>query len=220
MESPAHDPPRPSFAQVMSELSQLSETTSLGEILHRLRSRGYGMFFLILSLPSALPVPALGYSTPFGLVLAGLAIQLLAARKEPWLPQKVGQLKLSESFLKKMCGALNFIFKYTQFLVRPRWRFVIFPFGTHVAGLMILLMSGLMIIPIPGTNTFPAGVIFITGLALLEEDGALMLLALTLGALATLFYATLIALIYTYGLGGLSEAWRLLTEPIETRLSL
>jgi hypothetical protein len=55
-------------------------------------------------------------------------------------------------------------------------------------------------------------VIFLTGLALLEEDGVLMILALTLGAVATFFYVTLIALIYTYGFSGLSEAWKFLTS--------
>ena len=44
-------------------------SVTVGQILDRVSTKGFGIFLAVLSLPSALPVPAPGYSIPFGIVL-------------------------------------------------------------------------------------------------------------------------------------------------------
>ncbi|NEP28671.1 exopolysaccharide biosynthesis protein, partial [Moorena sp. SIO3I6] len=61
----------------------------LADILTLAGERIFGFIFVILSLPSALPVPAPGYSIPFGIVILLLAIQLIVGAKRPWLPKKI-----------------------------------------------------------------------------------------------------------------------------------
>ncbi|MBT5692093.1 MAG: exopolysaccharide biosynthesis protein, partial [Opitutae bacterium] len=39
--------------------------------------KGFGILLMMFALPSALPVPAPGYSIPFGIILALLAGQLI-----------------------------------------------------------------------------------------------------------------------------------------------
>ena len=39
----------------------------INEITRAVGEKGFGLLLIVLSLPSALPVPAPGYSTPFGL---------------------------------------------------------------------------------------------------------------------------------------------------------
>lgn len=58
----------------------------LADILLLAGERIFGFLFVILSLPSALPVPAPGYSVPFGILIFLLAMQLLVGSKSPWLP--------------------------------------------------------------------------------------------------------------------------------------
>ena len=41
----------------------------LTDILKLVEERVFGVLFVILSLPSALPIPAPGYSTPFGFLM-------------------------------------------------------------------------------------------------------------------------------------------------------
>jgi hypothetical protein len=62
---------------------------TLTEVLQLAGERIFGFLFVILALPSALPVPAPGYSTPFGIALFLLALQFIAGAKLPWLPQKI-----------------------------------------------------------------------------------------------------------------------------------
>ena len=59
---------------------------TLGEVFQRIGDRGFGLLLIVLSLPSALPIPAAGYSTPFGIIIAVLALQMLAGRTSPWIP--------------------------------------------------------------------------------------------------------------------------------------
>jgi hypothetical protein len=78
--------------------------------------------------------------------------------------------------------------------------------GQFFAGAIIVAMGCLMAIPIPGTNTAPAMVVFLTGVALTERDGLLLIGASILGCLATIFYAVILWIIFKYGAAGVGEA--------------
>ena len=62
----------------------------ISEVARAVGEKGFGMLLVVLSLPSALPVPAPGYSTPFGLVMALIALQMVCGRRTVWLPYKIG----------------------------------------------------------------------------------------------------------------------------------
>lgn len=70
---------------------QKSPEVNLTDILLLGGERVFGFLFVILSLPSALPVPAPGYSIPFGVLMLILAIQLIVGAKTPWLPKKMAK---------------------------------------------------------------------------------------------------------------------------------
>jgi hypothetical protein len=55
----------------------------LADILLLAGERTFGSLLVILSLPRALPVPTPGYSTPFGVLISLLAIQLISRDKTP-----------------------------------------------------------------------------------------------------------------------------------------
>lgn len=76
-----------------------NEKVTLAEILTLAGERIFGFLLVILSLPSApsaFPVPAPGYSTPFGIAIFFLAVQLIMGRDYLWLPAKIlkGSTKL------------------------------------------------------------------------------------------------------------------------------
>ena len=148
----------------------------LADILSLAGERIFGFLFVILSLPSALPIPAPGYSIPFGILMFLLAIQLIAGSKRPWLPEKMidGSMKLErvQGFVKAGIPWLQRI----EALTRPRMTYICTSLpGRVVIGVAIALMSISMMIPIPGTNTLPAIGIFITAFGLQEDDGFISL---------------------------------------------
>jgi hypothetical protein len=206
-------PPRPH--KLSEDLRQLldvhdREAITIGETVGAMGRSGFGLLLLILALPSALPVPAPGYSTPFGVVLAILGLQLVCGRNLPWLPQWAHRIQIKRSTAQKMIGGAAKFFGKVEHLIRPRFPWLSGKTGLTVAGCVVTFMGVLMAIPIPGTNTAPAMVIFLTGIAIAEKDGALLVLALVGGVAAAAFYTVIIWILITYGAAGISEAREIL----------
>ncbi|MEO1672570.1 MAG: exopolysaccharide biosynthesis protein [Cyanobacteria bacterium J06631_2] len=161
-----------------------NEKVTLSEILNLAGERIFGFLFVILALPSALPVPAPGYSIPFGIAMFFLAIQLVIGRDRPWLPAKIMNgsmpLKKVQGFIKRGNPWLQKI----EALTKPRLSSICTTLpGQILIGIAIAIMSISMMIPIPGTNTLPAIGIFVTGFGLVEDDGVISLLGLIICAL-------------------------------------
>ena len=78
---------------------------SIGDLCSAINDKGYGLLLIILSLPSALPIPAPGYSTPFGIAIALIGIQMLGGRRTIWLPKKIKVFKVK-------CLSKNRYFRY------------------------------------------------------------------------------------------------------------
>lgn len=177
---------------------------SLGCVLEEVGDKGFGVLLVILSLPSALPVPAPGYSTPFGILLAILSIQMILMRQYPVLPRFAVSRQLGRATATKLFGAANAFLHRFEKVIHPRMRWIGKPVGRAALGWLTLLMSCLMILPIPLTNTLPAMVIFLVGVGLSEDDGLFAVASFVLGVLAVAFYAVMIFLILTLGMEGVT----------------
>ncbi len=144
------------------------------EILKLAGERSFGLFLAVLSFPSALPLPAPGYSTPFGAVILLLALQMLAGRTTPWLPPWVLQTSIERKRFQKWVQVGLPWLQRIEKVACPRWKSVCTTrLGQVWLSTLIGLMGISMIIPVPGTNTLPAMGIFVTAFGLLEEDGIL-----------------------------------------------
>ena len=175
---------------------------TLAEIMELAGERVFGFLFVIIALPSALPIPAPGYSIPFGILLFSLAVQLIAGASIPWLPQKWLNRPISVETVQGFVKAGTPWLQKIELISRPRLTSICTSFaGRVVIGCAIALMATSMMIPIPGTNTLPAIGIFVTGFGLIDDDGAISLAGLVLcligGALS-------ISIILAIWLGGSS----------------
>ncbi len=192
------------------ELEQLLQNNSTGELSigdlsSAINDKGFGLLLIILSLPSALPIPAPGYSTPFGIAIALIGIQMLGGRRTIWLPKKIKVFKIKSSVASKMIQVgTRFIHALERF-IRPRLHTIYSSIGFSLAALLIITMALLMILPIPLTNTFPAIVIFLIGVGLTEKDGLFGIIAYSVGIFAVTLYALVIFIIVTQGLPAIDE---------------
>ncbi len=149
---------------------------TLKEILTLSGERTFGFLFVLLSLPSALPIPAPGYSVPFGVLLFLLAVQLVMGRTRPWMPEKWNDKAFDLASVQKIITAGTPWLWRLEAISRPRLTPVCASRpGRMVIGSAISLMVISMMIPIPLTNTLPAMGIFVTGFGLLDDDGAISL---------------------------------------------
>ena len=175
------------------------DSLTVGQLNARVGDRGFGLLLLVLALPSALPVPAAGYSVPFGLLLLVLALQMLIGKTRPVFPQRLERIRMSSGFATRLLNGAAWIFRRLEWIIRPRMRWIGSRGGRVFMGALVFLMAILMMIPIPMTNTFPAFVVFLIGIGLTEEDGLFAFGACLMGVLAVLLYVALVWAIIVYG---------------------
>ena len=192
------------FEQEREPLVKLADVLSLAE------ERIFGFLLVILAIPSALPIPAPGYSTPFGIFIFVLAVQLLAGAKSPWLPQRMMnssiKLKTAQNFVSAAIPWLRRI----EAITRPRMTYICTSLpGRVLIGSAIALMGISMMIIIPGTNTLPAIGIFVTGFGLQEDDGAITLGGLVLCLMGAILSGSILIALYWGGSSLLDaiESW-------------
>ncbi|MFQ5925297.1 MAG: exopolysaccharide biosynthesis protein [Dehalococcoidia bacterium] len=163
------------------EMGELISTANpvqikMGELLDTVSQRGFGFLLVALSLPTAFPLPASGWATPFALLIILLAFQMMIGTSSPLLPQRVRSKSISPkmvAFIEKR--GIPFLRRMERFsksrLVvlseRKLFRFLI--------GVVILLVALVMLIPLPGTNTIFAVAILLMGFGLANNDGLFIL---------------------------------------------
>jgi hypothetical protein len=189
---------------------------SISEITCAVGEKGFGLLLIVLSLPSALPMPAPGYSTPFGIVMALIALQMIRGRKVIWLPQGLGTIQIKTKLAKTMLGTASKFLSKIERYIRPRQKWIRGRTGQVSLAFVVLNMACLMMLPIPLTNTFPAMVIFMIGVGLSEEDGLLAIGAFTVGCCAMLLYAGIVYIVLTQGV----EAIEPIKDWIKSRVAI
>jgi hypothetical protein len=190
--------------------------TTLGSIVDAIGERGFGLLLAVLALPAALPLPAPGYATPFGILMLGLGFQMLRGQHRPTLPQRARRQKITHSSFAKTLRGAGLPLKAAELLVRPRLSALARNRAlVGLIGVVIMVLSVIMIIPIPLTNTLPSFAIFLLACGLLEKDGLLLLGGLVAAPVAAAIGVLAIIFAWTHGLealsGGLRGLWELVS---------
>lgn len=146
---------------------------TIGELVDKAAEAGFGFMIGILVL---IAIPFFGLSTPFGLAIALMGLQMMAGRVRPWLPKRARRRELSMSMLDRVATILA---RRTRWLVkatRRRWEALIRP---RIVGLGIFILAlGLALpLPIPGSNWVFLAPLFIYSVGLLERDGVWIAIA-------------------------------------------
>lgn len=185
---------------LLKEIEATDQSLPIKELIEITGSGSFGILLLFLSMPSALPIPAIGYSIPFGIAIFFLLSQMILGKQTPWLPQKIEGLTISPAISKSMLSFSIKIFSILERYIKPRYSFI----GSNkITCMLMLVLTIIMIIPVPLTNTAPAGAIFLFSISIIEQDGILGLLAIFIGTLLLILYSTATYIFVIYGLEGL-----------------
>ncbi|MFQ3224387.1 MAG: hypothetical protein ACI8Z5_000635 [Lentimonas sp.] len=172
---------------------------SIGELADAVGDKGFGVLLMLLALPSALPIPAPGYSIPFGIAMAIIAAQIFIGRETIWLPKRIMAFRVHPKLASKMLRSGAAFLRRIETLIKPRLRWMHSKAGHSVLAVIIFIMAALMMIPIPGTNTMPAMSIFIIGVSMSEEDGFIAIGAIACAILAATVSGVVLYLFCTQG---------------------
>jgi len=171
----------------------------LSELIKLLGVKSFGVLLIFLSLPSALPIPAPGYSTPFGIAIALIGIQLFIGRHALKLPKKIESIHFSPRICKNILDTTITFLKRTELLVKPRTYDINEKYFKPFLPIILICLSLLMILPIPLTNTLPAMAVFLFGISISENDDLMIILSFLLSLIILVLYAIIVIGIMFYG---------------------
>jgi hypothetical protein len=182
------------------------ERVTAGEIVDALGPRAFGLSIIVIMAPVCLPMPP-GVPTVAGVVLAMFAIQLILGFKHPWLPGWIRRLSIRREKLLAGLDGLEKRLGWVDGIARPRLRFMTYGIGARLIGLVLLVLAGILILPIPFLgNLPPALAASVLALALAQRDGLIAIVGFLASALAITFMWTLIATTARWIVGVVAQA--------------
>ena len=150
------------------------EYFTLGWLISNLRQRSFGIVVLVLGLLATTPI---GSTVP-GLMLATVALQMIAGRRELAFPQFISARSLPTRFLFWVGRRAIPAMQYLEKAVHPRWPRA-FEGAKHFVGVVVLMLTAtLLLTPVPFSNIAPAIIVAVISVTYLEEDGLLLSFAL------------------------------------------
>jgi hypothetical protein len=177
----------------------------IGDFVSVAGDRAFGVVLILLSLPSALPIPAAGISTPLGIIMFLIALQMIFGRETLWIPKKMTKYRLTKKSATKMVHGLGWVLRQAEHIVKPRYYWIHTRAGHVYIGILVALLSIVMQMPIPLTNTLPAMMIFLLAVSLTEDDGLVAVLAGLVASCVILLYIAGFVAIGFYGFQGLDQ---------------
>jgi hypothetical protein len=159
---------------------------TLGWLMGSLHKRSFGIIMLLLALVAIAP----GISIVAGVLMMIPAFQMIAGKPAPVFPRRLANRALPTRHLGALVQRCVPGLRYIETIIHPRWHTPLGP-TRRIVGIVVALLSlTLVVSPIPFSNVVPALVIALISIAYLEEDGALLSVAL-LAAVIALAVATI-----------------------------
>lgn len=168
------------LAHVLSEMD--GEDSNLRDIVASLGHRAFGPVMVLCGLFLMTPLGALpGIPAAFGLINIAFAVQLLARRPYPWVPDILAKIRVPHARVEQVNRRVSPWLARIDNLICPRLAWATEGLMLVLAALVAILLSAAMV-PlglIPFGVVPAAAILGLMGLALIARDGILMLIALS-----------------------------------------
>ena len=200
-------PPRPrkKLSEILDELAGDTKRTrvSLADLVQSMHGRAFGALLLVFAFPNALPaIP--GTSSILGLPLLFLSAQMMLGRPV-WLPKVVSLRSMSRDDFANLVDRVNPWLEWADRFTAPRLSFLGEPAAQKLIGAFCLILSVVLVLPVPLGNMLPGIALCLIALGVLERDGLWVAGGVAVGAVSLLVAW---GVIYALARG----AWFLLTN--------
>jgi hypothetical protein len=157
---------------------------SIGDVVQALGDRSFAPVMILLAVPNAIPfIP--GSSTVLGLLLAFVAIQLVIGMRRVRLPARLNRWSFDrEGFARLVAKVTPWLTRFER-MARPRFWPESYRLAERLAGVIAIVLSLMIMLPIPFANGVPAIAICLLALGISERDGLWLGTGVVVGAIAT-----------------------------------
>jgi hypothetical protein len=159
------------------------------EILTILAKQGKLLMILLLTFPFCQPIQIPGFSTPFGLTIAFIAL-CIGMQRPVWLPRSISNYRVSQKILVKIIDVATLCLQKIRKWIHPRIQWVLCYKAVNTASMVVVSLLGLCLalpLPIPFSNLIAAWGIFFIVLGSLEKDGLFILVGYAIFIITLVF---------------------------------
>lgn len=151
--------------------------TKISELIADFHENALVLTMLFFAIPLAIPLPYPPcFTTLMGLPLIILSIQMLLGLRQIFLPARINNYQISNITLMKVSKKFVPIITVVEKYLKPRFNFSNSIYCEQFIGLVSLLCSIVVAVPLPLTNAIPALGIAVMTIGLLNRDGLIILL--------------------------------------------
>jgi hypothetical protein len=175
---------------------------SIRDVVEALGDRSFAPVMILLAVPNALPfIP--GSSTVLGLLLMLVAVQLLVGWRRVWLPERLNRWSFDREAFGRLVGKVTPWLTRFERMARPRFWPETYRLAERLAGAVAIVLSLMIMLPIPFANGVPAIAICLLALGISERDG----LWLGAGVLVGCVAAGIVAGLFLAGFAAAATFW-------------
>jgi len=181
------------LSEVFAQLARDAEgPVTLGRIIEGMGSRAFAPLLVLFAAINMVPLPPPS-SAILGLPLLAIAAQMAYGNRRTWLPSFLMQRSVSADQFRTIMDWIIPRLRRLENWIRPRY----WPFwrrqGDRVVGAFAVILSTVVVLPIPGVNWLLACSSALLGLSLLERDGVLFAIGGTVGVLSLIWVGTILS---------------------------
>lgn len=183
-----HSPKKPKqpavFSQDLHAWLKTGSDKTLSGLGQLFGEKSFAIIFLLLMALPALPLPTGGLTHVTEIITMLICLELIAGRKTIWLPERWRNRDVSKTLKGKAATRLIAFIAWFERFSRRRWSSLLVRRPVlAVTGIIILVFTVAAFVapPFSGLDTLPALGVVIMSLALILEDGLILLAGIIIG---------------------------------------
>ena len=177
-------PPRQRLSALLVQIGadQSRQRISVSDLLRQMKERAFGAMILVFALPNIVPnIP--GTSALLAIPLIYLTSQMMLGRRAH-LPRLIAERSIArEDFVAMIQRAAPWLARAER-LLTPRWNALSGAVMQRWLGALCLILSIILILPVPLGNMLPGMAISVIALGILERDGLWVLAGIVISLIS------------------------------------
>lgn len=169
----AADPGRVALSDQLEQWLDGDDQKTLGSLVDAFGEKSFAVLLLVMLAIPALPIPTAGITHVFELVGALVALELIAGRREVWLPARWRRLTLAGERQQRFITRLMRMVRWLERHSRPRFAFLFHRrLSDALFGVIALvgIAGAFLAPPFTGLDTLPSLGVVAISLGILLED--------------------------------------------------
>jgi hypothetical protein len=163
------------------------------DLIESMHASGFGLTMMIFALGALMPLPP-PIPSIISLPLLIFSFQMISGYSSPKLPKRLASLSIKRSILASIVQKSSPYLRKIERILRPRLIFITTNAAERVIGILTLIFSISIALPLPFSNFIPALGILIISFGMMGKDGVVVMCGIVIGTIGVIISSIVIML--------------------------